>query len=343
MSRIALTGSAFLVALATGAIVFASAAGADTRLRPVAAMPDDQLVLMSTSSARAFDHIQAAREHIQARQWVDARQDLAKARALLIDVREASPATRVQDAIAQVLRELEDPTTVVKMKDLGPVWNAIEATNDRDAYAATHRFVSRARFQLYHGNQDAAARELVAASARVPYATIDGPIQSTWELVNRAMIQLYDKELEAADQTLAAALADARTVVRIASGAHDDMLGDVAAPPPPAPLTEARPSQADEIEAAPEFGEPTDTGEAETPPVDAAPPEGDAEETGETAEAAEPAPPADPTEPAGEAATDAMGEAAEQAPAAEEEAPAEEAPGAEETAPEPEQEIEPTT
>ncbi len=201
-------------------------------LLPVQTMPSEQLIVVSTSSARAFDHIRAAREQIESRQLADARQEVAQARTLLTPVIEASPSTRIQNAIAAVLTQLDDPTTTVSMDDLAPIYAEIAAAGDDDAHDAAKRYVERARYQLFHQNRDAAARELVAAASRVPYGEIDGPIGATWKGVNDALIALYDRDLEGADAILAAAEGEARSVVQIASGGHDDILGDVAAPEP---------------------------------------------------------------------------------------------------------------
>ena len=228
MSRFTLSTS-FIAMLA---LCMTSDARADRLLAP-AAMPETQLTLVSDSSARAFDHIRAARQQIESRLPVEARRELVEARKLLAEARAAIPANRVLDRIAGLLARLEDPTRQVAIQDLEPLMAEIDMAGAGDAYDATRRYVERSRYYLFYGNRDAASRELVAAAARVPYGRLDAPLGTSYERVNQAMVFLFDHDLVSADAVLQAAENNAHAVIQIAAGAEEVMLPDVAAPPEP--------------------------------------------------------------------------------------------------------------
>jgi hypothetical protein len=316
MSRFPLASS-FLAVLLLGSPALAS-----SPLLPVSALPGDQLVVVSDTSARAFDRIQSARTALADRHGFDASQELIHARNLLDQAQNESPSLTVQRRIDAVLRQIQDPTAEAPRSVLDGIFAAIDAAGQPEAYYPSRSYVERTRYELYHGNRDNAVRELAAAAARLPYSRLDGPIGTSFELVNRALISLYQGDIESADATLAAAERTTHVVVRVASGLEAELLPDVAAPPPAeeAVLEEALPG---------------DEGDAEAPlatesDIPQAPDFQESIEEAAPAAAAEEAMPAEESAPTGSGETapaeDAAPAAGEEAPAAEEEAPAEEAP-----------------
>ena len=270
MSRPIFSAKPFVIALAGAALIGAASGAFADRLLPAADMPEAKLTLVSNAGARAFDHIRAARQQIEVRHAFEARQELAQARKLLAEARTAVPASRVQDRIATLLRRIEDPSVKLKYTDVDPIYAEIEAAGGGDAYGATWRYVERARYQLWNQDRNGATRELLAASARVPYGRIDGPLGASYERVNQAMILLYDLDLTGADALLAAAEDNAHAVVQIASGAElpmEDLSAPDVAAPPAAPTFESAPELAPEIapEIAPEALTPAPM-ESEIPP-----------------------------------------------------------------------------
>jgi len=216
--------------LAAAALVagVVSEARAEALQRPTT-LPESQQRLLVDASARAFDHVRAARRQIAEGQSYAARQELARASALLAQARAASPATRVREAIETLWIRLQDPTVRVGAAEFEPIFTRIAAAGDPQAWSATRRYVERARYFRQDGAT--AANELVQASARIPEGALDGPLTAARARVHAAMIELYGGELAAADAV--AALAERATgfAVRIAGG--EVSLPDVASPPAP--------------------------------------------------------------------------------------------------------------
>jgi len=232
--------------LAFVASTVAASAPAAERLRPASALPENQQILVSDATARAFDHVRAARGEIGERESYAARKELAQASTLLARARAASPATRVQREISALQIRLEDRTTPVQPSEFEPVFAALDAAGDGAAYDPTRRHVERARF--YRNDPDQAGRELVAAAARIPFGEIDGPLAAADADVAVAMIELYVGELKAADETLGLAERSTQAAVQIASGTAEATLPDVAAPPPPETQPQAAPEAVEEAQ-----------------------------------------------------------------------------------------------
>jgi hypothetical protein len=248
-------------ALALGlAGVLATPAAAD-ELRPAESIPEAQQRVLADETARAFDHIRAARRELAARDTWKARRELAQAGALLDRATAASPATRVEEEISVALARLADPTTTPGPAPFAAIFDAIDAAGDAGAWTATRRYVERAHY--FRRDADAATRELISAAARIPYGEIDGPVSAAKVRVRMAAIELAAGRLGEADAILRMAESSAVSAVQIAGGAVEPGLADVAAPPPP--LMEAEPEATEsEMPAPTEFDENNGHGPADS-------------------------------------------------------------------------------
>ena len=214
MSRISVS----IRTLLAGTLLLAASARAESPLRPVDTLPELQRTIIADNTARAFDRLRAARSLLDARHPYEARLELAQARSLLGAALGASPATTVLDDITTLFTRLHDPTELIGVGAVDPIFEAIAAAGDAEAYAATIRWVERARYQLWAGSAEGAATQLVAAAARVPYSEIDGPLAAVFADVSVAMIELRAVRLTEAAAILAEAEQSTHAVVRLASG-----------------------------------------------------------------------------------------------------------------------------
>ena len=241
------------------AVVLAGGAQAG-ELLGMKSLPESRQHLLSDTTARAFDYVRAARRKVADKQSFEARKDLAQASTLLAQARAASPGTQVREEISRLWVDLQDPTTQVASAEFDALFASIDGAEAGAAYAATRRYVERARY--FRKDGDAASQELVAASARIPHGELDGPLAAAYAGVHVAMIELFAGELDAADAELARAERSTLRAVRIAGGAHDPSLADVAAParrmePPTGGGFAAEPEATEsEIPAPAEFREP---------------------------------------------------------------------------------------
>jgi hypothetical protein len=275
-SSFARLASSFVRTLVAGALIAVCAADAPAEeLRSAKTLPESRQLLLSDTTARAFDHVRAARRQIAAKQGFEARKELAQATTLLAQARSASPGTQVREEISRLWIRLQDPTLQVNAAEFETLFAFIDGADDAVAYSATRRYVERARY--FRKDGDSASRELVAAAARIPHGVLDGPLADAYARVHIATIELYGGALDAADDALARAERSTLAAVRIAGGAHDAALADVAAPAepgdddraggfPPEPATaESEPALTEsEIPAPAEFREPRDDRPAES-------------------------------------------------------------------------------
>jgi hypothetical protein len=223
--------AAWRAALAACLVASAAAPALGAELRPVASLPEAHRHLLSDAAARAVDHVRAARRLVAERKSYDARKELAQASTLLAQARAASPATRVAQEITALRIRLQDPTVEVPAAAFDALFAAIDDAGDREGFAATRRYVERARY--FRRDGVAADAELVSAMARIPHGEIDGPLAGAAAQVQMAAIELYAGQLETADRVLERAERSALAAVRIAAGGEADWMADVAAPPPP--------------------------------------------------------------------------------------------------------------
>jgi len=234
-------GTRVRLALALAAVLALAAPARAAELRPASSMPEARRQLIADTSARAVDHVRAARRAIAERRSYDARKELAEASTRLAEARAASPATRVGQEISALQIRLQDPTVRVPSAAFDAVFAAIDDAGDREAFAATRRYVERARY--FRRDTVAATSELVSAAARIPQGQIDGPLAGAFAQVQVATVELYAADLDSADRVLERAERAALAAVRIAAGGEADWLADVSAPlapdvaAPPAPAT----------------------------------------------------------------------------------------------------------
>jgi len=148
--------------------------------------------MVSTSGAEVLTLIASAHEKINAYKWSRATRDVGKARAILLKVRELSPAVRMKDQLSSAQQKAQ--ASKATGDDLLPVYAELDALKYQEEDVAVRAHLDRAKGHLAKGAQVEAAEELHGAAWAIHYLEIDLPIQETLSRLDRALLLLHRKD-----------------------------------------------------------------------------------------------------------------------------------------------------
>ncbi|MDJ0868021.1 MAG: YfdX family protein [Myxococcota bacterium] len=189
---------------------FAGGAQAADQILAASTLTAAQLTLVSAQGARILDEVANARAAIERGAGVEARKSVARARALLGEVRALSPAVRLEHQLSTVIGSVRNEKAV--SNDLVPVYAELDAIREQEAVADVRAKVDEAKRHLdaiapldpgASQHWSGAADALIEASSRVAYLEIDLPIHETYALLSKAHGRLRHNDLRAADAALA--------------------------------------------------------------------------------------------------------------------------------------------
>jgi hypothetical protein len=178
-------------------------------------------VYVSRSGQSIVVHIGNARAALDRGDWMRARFETGKARAILGRVREKSPRLNLRDRIAAALQDLGSGSKP-KAEALLPIYAALDVVKKSEDITDVRAYVDKAKAGAAAGDAGAVEDNLVEASARIRYLEIDLPIEETYSRLTRTLFQITEKDLLSASATLRDAAQHIQTVVEIASSSEEE-------------------------------------------------------------------------------------------------------------------------
>ena len=180
----------------------------------------EQKVFVSKKGAEVTRHIESAIKLTQTSDRVAVQRETGKALAILGSINHVSVATRIHDAIDDLLHKTHAKTA--KPDDLLPVIGVLDEAKDVKGLGVEEARVSlnRAKDKLGKGATVEAEADIEEASMTVGYLQIDLPIHETKVRLERAMYYLTQNppNMPNAKAALNDALKHAKVFTAMASG-----------------------------------------------------------------------------------------------------------------------------
>ena len=186
-------------------------------------LTETQVAAVSEAGTEILAEVAKARAAISKGEGMEARGNVARARALLGEVRAMSPAMRFEHEVGKVLGKIANQKAGAD--DLLPVYAELDVLQDPEKAAEIRTHLDRAKGHLEILEEPRGARrpvtappldadamrqqwrsasdELIEACSKVSYLEIDLPIHETYALLRRAQLGLLHNDLPAADAALA--------------------------------------------------------------------------------------------------------------------------------------------
>ena len=208
------------LALLAGAVPRAASAAQEVVFADTDTLTAEQKVFVSKKGGEVVSHIEAAQKLIATSDRVGAQRETGKALAILGSINHVSVATRIHDAIDELLHKTHAKTA--KQSDLLPVIGVLDEAKDVKGIGVEEARVSlnRAKEKLGKGATVEAEADIEEASMTVGYLQIDLPIHETRVRLERAMYYLTQNppNMPNASAALNDALKHSKEFVAMASG-----------------------------------------------------------------------------------------------------------------------------
>jgi len=180
----------------------------------------EQKVFVSKRGSEVVSHIESALKLTKTSDRSGAQRETGKALAILGSINHVSVATRIHDAIDELLHKTHAKTA--KSSDLLPVIGVLDEAKDVKGIGVEEARVSlnRAKDKLDKGATVEAEADIEEASLTLGYLQIDLPIHETKVRLERAMYNLTQNppNMPNANAALNDALKHAKTFTAMASG-----------------------------------------------------------------------------------------------------------------------------
>ena len=160
--------------------------------------------------------IEDARVDLEKNQYHRAQREAVKARGLLLLIRAASPAARLDDGLSAA-RAVVVSDAGGNPDDLVPIYSRLEAYERIDAAADVRTWVDKSKGSLAAGQKEEAVAALEKASASIRYVEIDLPVKETLAKLDRVIRNMKGKDYLAAAADLEGAEKNLKVFAEMAS------------------------------------------------------------------------------------------------------------------------------